>query len=161
MGPVAVWQPTMQVVLGSLVLGFLGLGHSKQLGDFVSFQHGIRGSLEEGSAEGRLRIRGFSYDGRGPGGSTYFYVVNSSAVYSPEDVARGYSGSEGFKVILPFPFEGTFYEYSDEEAPALDRKFEEEDVDLVLPQSIQVEDITFLSVWCRAYETNFGHVRLG
>merc|ERR1711909_147116 len=88
MGPVAVWQPAMQVVLGSLVLGFLGLGHSKQLGDFVSFQHGIRGSLEEGSAEGRLRIRGFSYDGRGPGGSTYFYVVNSSAVYSPEDVAR-------------------------------------------------------------------------
>ena len=25
---------------------------------------------------------------------------------------------------------------------------------------VQVEDITFLSVWCRAYESNFGHVKL-
>ena len=68
----------------------------QQLGTFVSFQHGIEGRLEgEGDS---LTIHGFSYDGRGPGGSTYFYVVNSSYVYSPEDFERGYSGSEGFKV---------------------------------------------------------------
>merc|ERR1712098_154638 len=137
-----------------LLFSYFNLIHSKQLGEFVSFQHDIRGSLEEGDAEGKLKILDFHYDGKGPEGSTYFYVVNSSWVYSPEDVERGYSGSEGFKVLLPFPAEGTFYSYDDPEAPALDREFKEEEVSLVLPSGIRVEDITFLSVWCRKYETN-------
>ena len=70
----------------------------EQLGTFVSFQHGVEGSLE-GDGDS-LTIHDFSYDGRGPAGSTYFYVVNSSYVYSPKDFERGYSGSSGFKVTV-------------------------------------------------------------
>ena len=85
-------------VTKALLLLSLGGAHAspRQLGTFVSFQHKIEGRLE-GEADS-LTIHDFSYDGRGPGGSTYFYVVNSSYVYSPEDFERGYSGSEGFKV---------------------------------------------------------------
>merc|ERR1712133_223046 len=153
-------QLTMQAVVCSLLLSWFTLTQSLQLGEFVSFQHDIRGFLEEGDSQGKLKIRDFHYDGKGPGGSTYFYVVNSSWVYSPEDVTRGYSGSEGFKVLLPFPFQGEFHDYYDKEAPALDRQFHGEEVDLVLPPNIKLEDITFLSVWCRAFEINFGHVKL-
>merc|ERR1712080_288183 len=143
-----------------LVVLVLPLCHPlTQLGTFTSFQHGIQGTLlEDRETGGRqsLKIINFSYDGKGPPGSTFFYVVNSSWVYSPEDVGRGYSGSQGFKVILPFPFQGLFYDYTDPSAPAIDRKFEEEEVELVLPEGMEVGDITFLSVWCRRYETNFG-----
>ena len=82
---------------GALLLLIVRVSTSQeQLGSFVSFQHGVEGSLEGDNDS--LTIHDFSYDGRGPGGSTYFYVVNSSYVYSPEDFEGGYSGSEGFKV---------------------------------------------------------------
>ena len=64
----------------------------------------MKGDLEQLAGE-RLVVHNFTYDGRGPGGSTFFYAVNSSAVYSPADVARGYQGSRGFKLILPFPYQ--------------------------------------------------------
>ena len=76
----------------------------QQLGSFLSFQHGVKGDLEQ-LARDRMVVHNFTYDGRGPGGSTFFYAVNSSAVYSPADVARGYKGSQGFKRILPFPYQ--------------------------------------------------------
>ena len=89
-------------VTKALLLLTISLGGAdaspRQLGTFVAFQHGIEGRLE-GEADS-LTIHDFSYDGRGPGGSTFFYIVNSSYVYSPEDFERGYSGSEGFKVSI-------------------------------------------------------------
>ena len=88
--------PTKALLILASSLGG-ALGSPRQLGAFVSFQHGVEGRLE-GEVD-TLTIHDFSYDGRGPGGSTYFYVVNSSYVYSPEDFERGYSGSEGFKVF--------------------------------------------------------------
>ena len=57
-------------------------------------------------------------------GNIFFYAVTSSYPYSPEDVERGYSGSEGFKVIVPFPFEGVFYDYNDPDIPDLRKRFE-------------------------------------
>ena len=84
---------------GALLLLLVTVSTSQeQLGSFVSFQHGVEGSLE-GDGDS-LTIHDFSYDGRGPVGSTYFYVVNSSYVYSPKDFERGYSGSSGFKVTI-------------------------------------------------------------
>ena len=84
---------------GVLLLLIVTVSSSQeQLGSFVSFQHGVEGSLE-GDGDS-LTIHDFSYDGRGPVGSTYFYVVNSSYVYSPKDFERGYSGSGGFKVTV-------------------------------------------------------------
>ena len=38
---------------------------------------------------------------------------------SPEDVARGYKNSRGFKQLLPFPFLGQFPGYEDTEAEDL------------------------------------------
>ena len=103
---------TMARATGALLLLIVTVSSSQeQLGTFVSFQHGVEGSLEgDGNS---LTIHDFSYDGRGPAGSTYFYVVNSSYVYSPKDFERGYSGSSGFKVTVniyirnPYPILGT------------------------------------------------------
>jgi hypothetical protein len=75
-------------------------------------------------------------------------------------VERGYSGSQGFKLLLPFPATGSFYAYDDLAAPGLDREFRDEEVELELPEGLGVGDLTFLSVWCRRYQSNFGHVRL-
>ena len=90
---------TMARTTGAVILLIVTVSSSQeQLGSFVSFQHGVEGSLE-GDGDS-LTIHDFSYDGRGPVGSTYFYVVNSSYVYSPKDFERGYSGSSGFKVTV-------------------------------------------------------------
>ena len=43
----------------------------------------------------------------------------SATTGSPEDVARGYKNSRGFKQLLPFPFLGQFPGYEDTEAEDL------------------------------------------
>ena len=98
-----------------LVLPVFSQESLKFVGNFTNFQHNIRGSLySRGSQE--LVIRGFSYDGQGPSGdhSVFFYVLNSSYPYSPEDVTRGYKNSQGFKLLLPFPSDGEIYQYEDD-----------------------------------------------
>ena len=35
-------------------------------------------------------------------------------VRDPADAERGYKNSQGFKIILPFPFTGTFPDYQEE-----------------------------------------------
>ena len=123
--------------------------------------------------------------------------MNSSYPYSPEDEARGYSGSSGFKLLLPFPYSGQQYSYSDPDIPDLTSHYTrlqqaqgrqallqcgtrdrvvccvyqlylcpagraeavwEDPVELVLPPGLAVQDITFLSVWCRKLGINFGAV---
>ena len=87
----------------------------KFVGNFTKFQHNIQGSLYSfGSQE--LIIRSFNYDGQGPSGdnSVFFYVLNSSYPYSPEDVTRGYKNSQGFKLLLPYPSDGKIYTYEDD-----------------------------------------------
>jgi hypothetical protein len=96
-----------------------------EIGKFSTLQHKIRGTVfTKGTSN--LVIKGFNYDGKGPDGDSniFFYAVNSSYPYSPEDVARGYSGSAGFKVILPFPFKGVFYNYDEPNIPDLRKHFE-------------------------------------
>ena len=96
------------------------------VGDLSSLQHEVTGSVYIRNIE-TLVIRDFYYDGRGPGRDTdntvYFYVGNASYPYSPEDAKRGYKDSAGFKIILPFPFAGEFYEYNDKNAPDLKQYF--------------------------------------
>ena len=96
-----------------------------EIGKFSNFQHNIKGTLFT-SGSSSLVIKGFNYDGKGPDGDSniFFYAVNSSYPYSPEDVERGYSGSEGFKVILPFPFEEAFYDYDEQNIPDLRKHFQ-------------------------------------
>ena len=167
------------------------LSEPKFIGDFTGFQHGVRGSLFK-KDDNTMVINNFYYDGQGPSGdlNVFFYIVNSSYPYSPEDVKRGYKNSQGFKIFLPFPSNGQFYEYEDQNIPDLRTFFNElkinqnvryrkgnlynsinfrnsnscsdvqwpEFMELSLPESIGVNDITFLSVWCRTLGVNFGHV---
>ena len=96
------------------------------VGKLSTLQHDVSGSVYIRDSE-TLVIREFYYDGQGPGRVTdntiYFYIGNSSYPYSPEDAKRGYKDSDGFKVILPFPSAGEFYEYDDENAPDLKQYF--------------------------------------
>ena len=52
------------------------------------------------------RIKGFEYDGAGP--DAFFWAGTSGA---PSSVG----------IILPFPFDGKFYDYEDKSAPVLGR----------------------------------------
>ena len=115
---------TSFLFLASLIIP--GLASDTFVGDLSSLQHEVSGSVYIRNNE-TLVIREFYYDGRGPGRDTdntvYFYVGNASYPYSPEDAQRGYKDSAGFKIILPFPFTGVFYEYDDENAPDLKQFF--------------------------------------
>ena len=61
--------------------------------------------------------------------------------------------------IIPYPYDGKHYNYHDPLAPVLGR-FEGEDLLLHLPPGLTVEEIRWLSVWCRAFTVNFGEVVL-
>ena len=103
------------LVQSVLVTSVLAQESLKLVGKFTNFQHNIEGSVfTNGSQE--LVIRNFGYDGQGPGedNSVFFYIVNSSYPYSPEDVVRGYKNSQGFKIFLPYPSDGNFYQYEDD-----------------------------------------------
>ena len=59
-------------------------------------------------------------------------------------------------IILPYPFEGKFYEYEDRSAPIIKSFDGSQDVTLTLPEDTKVSDLKWLSVWCRAFSVNFG-----
>merc|ERR1711971_146492 len=62
-------------------------------------------------------------------------------------------------VVLPYPYEGEHFSYSDKNIPLLLRPFDgSEDVVLTLPPGYSTTDLKWLSVWCRDYQINFGHV---
>ena len=63
--------------------------------------------------EKTLLIKGFTYDGAGP--DAYFLVGNSGVPSEPA-------------TLLPYPFEGKFYDYFDSSAPILDRSFNGEEI---------------------------------
>ena len=56
------------------------------------------------------RIKGFEYDGAGP--DAFFWAGTSGAK----------PGSVG--IILPHPFDGTFFDYEDRSAPILEGRFD-------------------------------------
>ena len=103
--------------------------------------HGVSGEVYVVD-EGTLLIRGFTYDGLGPDA---FFTVGTS----------GTPSSAG--TILPFPFEGQFYNLEDQSAPTL-RRSDYQDIWLTLPNHLRVRDLRWLSVWCRAFTRNFGDI---
>ena len=60
--------------------------------------------------------------------------------------------------MLTYPFNGQFYDYNDSEIPNMNR-FDQETVELVLPDNIEIENLKWLSVWCRAFHINFGDLK--
>jgi len=109
-------------------------------GDFQNYAHGINGEVFL-KDEKTIVIKGFTYDGAGP--DAFFWAGTSQA---PSSVGT----------ILPYPFDGKFYEYEDDNAPILDRRYNGEEIVLTLPDDLKATDIKWLSVWCRRFRVNFG-----
>jgi len=127
------------VLLFSLVAS-VASGELVKAGDFQNYAHGIAGEVFL-KDEKTLVIKGFTYDGAGP--DAFFWAGTSQA---PSSVGT----------ILPYPFEGKFYEYEDQSAPILSRRYNGEEIVLTLPDDLKATDIKWLSVWCRRFRVNFG-----
>ena len=82
------------------------------IGNFTTHTHGVVGQVFAVD-ERTLRIEGFEYDGEAP--DAFFFAGISGS-------KPGLPNSKGF--LLPYPFNGKYYDYSDKTAPILDRKFE-------------------------------------
>ena len=112
-----------------------------RVGDLNNHQHGIGGVVYIVD-EKTLLIKGFTYDGAGP--DAFFWAGTQG---SPSGIGN----------ILPYPFEGKFYEYEDQSAPILNgRYFGDKDIKLTLPDTLNTTDIKWLSIWCRKFSVNFG-----
>ena len=114
-----------------------------KIGDFVNHHHGIAGTVYA-KDEKTLVVKGFTYDGAGP--DAFFWAGTQG---SPSGVGE----------ILPYPFEGKFYDYEDRSAPILSGSFNgDQEITLTLPENLKVTDLKWLSVWCRAFSVNFGDI---
>merc|ERR1712141_819780 len=131
----------MGVLSALIALSSTALGEGVKVGEFTNYAHGIGGTVYA-IDEKTLLIKGFTYDGAGP--DAFFW--------------SGTQGSpSGVGTILPYPFEGKFFEYEDQSAPILTGRFSgDKDIKLTLPDSLKTTDLKWISVWCRAFSVNFG-----
>jgi len=113
------------------------------LGNLSNIIHDIAGEVY---AVGRhkLLIKGFHYDGEGPDA----FLLADTVSASP---------NRGGRVVIPYPSEERHYAYDDPTIPILPA-FNGEDVLLSLPTGVAVNDLTWISVWCRQFDINFGHI---
>ena len=95
-----------------LLLASVASAELVKVGDFQNYAHGINGEVFM-KDEKTLVIKGFTYDGAGP--DAFFWAGTSQA---PSSVGT----------ILPYPFEGKFYEYEDQSAPILSKRFNGEEI---------------------------------
>ena len=75
-----------------------------------------------------------------------------SALYKPKDL-----------VVLPFPAPDhnfTLIKYKDPNIKPLPAFNGIEDINLKLPDHVAVSKLNWLSIWCRKFAVNFGHVKL-
>lgn len=104
---------TLKTTLSLLLFASVASGEVTKVGEFNNRAHGIGGEVFI-KDEKTLMIKGFTYDGSGP--DAFFWAGTSGA---PSDVGT----------ILPYPFQGTFYNYDDQSAPILNRRFNGEEVE--------------------------------
>jgi len=123
------------------------LDAEKEIGSFVNYFHGIHGTAYA-VGNHTIVIKNFKYDGEGP--DAFFWAGTTSKPNS--------RGKKQLNAVLPHPFVGEHYDYSDRNIPILGEFRGDEDISLSLPDYITVHDIKWLSVWCRDYKVNFGHV---
>ena len=103
---------TMRTLAFVLVLATATSAELLEAGDFQNYAHGISGKVYL-KDEKTLVIKDFTYDGAGP--DAFFWVGTSK---SPSSVGT----------ILPYPFEGKFYDYEDNTAPILSKRFNKEEI---------------------------------
>jgi hypothetical protein len=114
------------------------------VGQITQYAHGVSGTIFYFKDDNQLVIENFKYDGSAP--DTFFWV-----------------GTQGTKpssngILLPYPFQGEFFDSEDTNAPTLDKVFDgsQQAIELTLPNDLKVSDLKWISVWCREYEENFG-----
>jgi len=115
-----------------------------KVGTLRTMHHGVRGVVYAVD-DHTIMIKDFEYDGAGP--DAFFWVGT-----------EGEPGPGSSVTILPYPFEGKYYEYEDKTAPILTGRFNKVDVKLTLPAKIKVTDLKWFSVWCRQFKVNFADV---
>ena len=120
--------------------------------------------------EKTLVIRNFVYDGEGPDA---FFVVGKR----PQVRALTRSRRPTPIVIrdrrdaIPLPYEDTYSAYSrqapnqrrlrydDPDIPVLGR-YDGQDIELSLPQGVEANNIRWISLYCRQFNMDFGHVKI-
>ena len=117
---------------------------SVKIGSFKNIFHDIGGEAFALDSQ-TILIKGFTYDGEGPDA---FFLAGTS----------GKPSKASGNVVLPYPYTGEHFSYSDRDIPLLLRPFGGEDVVLTLPPGRTVDELRWISVWCRDYQINFGHV---
>ena len=120
-------------------------GVKRLLGEFEAPLHGVGGRVYLTPKQDKILIEDFSYDGRGP--DAFFWVGTEGAPGSRKSV------------VLPHPFEDKFYDYRDPQVPRL-AAADQEDIVLTLPSTISAYNVKWISVWCRQFSVDFGHVIL-
>lgn len=125
--------------------------------------HPVQGDLYMRDAK-TLIIRNFVYDGEGPDA---FFVVGKrqppmrrnrivirdrrdAIPLLHEDPYSAYSRHEPNKRRL---------RYDDPDIPVLGR-FDGQDVELNLPQGVEADNIRWISLYCRQFNMDFGHVKI-
>merc|ERR1712113_873044 len=117
----------------------------KKIGTFNNIFHDIAGTAYALNSS-TILIKGFNYDGEGPDA---FFLGGT----------HGRPSKSG-EVVMPYPFEGRHFNYRDKNIPILGRFNGNKDVVLHLPPGTSVEQLKWISVWCRDYTVNFGHVNV-
>lgn len=115
----------------------------REIGSFRNIFHNIGGKAFAVNSSNVL-IKGFTYDGQGP--DAFFLAGTSDRPSNKGDV------------VLPVPFTGEHFNYSSNKIPILGQYDGTKDVELTLPPGKSVEQLRWISVWCRDYSINFGHV---
>ncbi|XP_071540414.1 protein Skeletor, isoforms B/C-like isoform X1 [Panulirus ornatus] len=106
--------------------------YGSKIGGLETLQHGVRGQVYAIDSR-TIHIQGFSYDGNAP--DAFFYGGSSSR-----------PGEDGF--IIP-----------DEDGGMQPLgRYINKDVTLTLPKGKTLQDVRWISVWCRAFAIDFGHV---
>lgn len=91
----------------------------------------------------KILIKDFTYDGTGP--DAFFFV--------------GESGNPSEKgTIVPYPDDQKCYDYNDQSAPILTEAYDGKDITLTLPCSLEITRVKWFSVWCRAFNMDFGSI---
>eukprot|EP00092_Neocalanus_flemingeri_P065150 GFUD01079153.1.p1 GENE.GFUD01079153.1~~GFUD01079153.1.p1 ORF type:complete len:247 (+),score=63.93 GFUD01079153.1:84-743(+) len=121
-------------------------GEAVSIGLFKNIFHDISGQAYALDSKTVL-IKGFTYDGEGP--DTFFLAGTSGSRPS----------SRKGDVVLPWPNDGNEYSYNDRNIPLIKQSFDgKEDIVLTLPPGKTVDQLKWISVWCRDFDVNFGHV---
>jgi len=117
----------------------------RKIGSFVNIWHDIGGEVFALDDE-TILIEDFTYDGQGPDA---FFLAGTSG-----------RPSKNGQVVLPFPAKEKTFAYTDKDIPILGRFNGDEDVVLKMPPGRKVSDLKWVSVWCRDFVVDFGHVNI-